>query len=95
MSPRRATERLRLVLKHDGVADGRRIAAPTLLLTGEPGLDRVVPPDETREYLRLVRGAEARVLERTGHIGLVTRPDAFAEIVVGFVGQACAAASQP
>lgn len=67
-------------------ADAARVAAPTLIVTGECGLDRVVPVEVTRQYLHLIPGARAATIERTGHIGLVTRPDRFAEIVGDFVG---------
>jgi pimeloyl-ACP methyl ester carboxylesterase len=87
MSPRRMADRVRLAVGHDFVADCGRISAPTLVVTGEPRLDRVVATGGTREYLRLLPGAEARVFERTGHIGLVTKPEAFADIVVEFVAR--------
>jgi pimeloyl-ACP methyl ester carboxylesterase len=76
--------RVRLATGHDFLADCRRISAPTLVVTGEPHLDRVVPTSGTREYLKCIAGAEGRVFENTGHIGLVTRPEAFAQIVVEF-----------
>lgn len=63
----------------------RRIEAPTLIVTGEPGLDRVVPVDVTRRYLDELRKAEHVVLQRTGHNGLVTRPDEFADVLGRFV----------
>ncbi len=65
-----------------------RVTAPTLIITGERSLDRVVPVEGTLEYAREVKGARVTVLEETGHIGLVTRPARFAEIVAGFA-KAC------
>ena len=62
-----------------------RITAPTLVLTGEETLDRVVPVTSTRAYASLIRGAEYVVFRGTGHIGLMTQPARFAEIVSGFV----------
>jgi pimeloyl-ACP methyl ester carboxylesterase len=64
-----------------------RIACPTLIVTGEPGLDRVVPPATTLEYLHLIPGARSATLERTGHLGPITRPARFSEIVAGFVAE--------
>ena len=61
---------------------------PTLLVTGEPELDKVVPVDVTRRYLNDFAAAEHVVLERTGHQGLVTRPDAFAGVLERFVNGA-------
>lgn len=68
----------------DLAPDCARVAAPTLVITGEPALDRVMPVDVTRRYASLIRGARYAMMERTGHIGLVTRPRAFAELVCGF-----------
>jgi len=70
------------------VEDCGRIAAPTLVVTGERELDKVVPVDSTLEYVQRISGARAAVIERTGHLGLITRPDLFASIVADFVGKA-------
>ena len=51
-SPRRMAARVRRLAGCDFVADARRVRAPTLVVTGEPELDRVVPVAGTREYLR-------------------------------------------
>jgi pimeloyl-ACP methyl ester carboxylesterase len=81
-SPRRMARRLRWALAHD-FAGLDRIAAPALVVTGEAGLDRVVPTRETGRYAAL-RSVRQETLARTGHIGLVTRPAAFAELIGGF-----------
>ena len=65
-------------------ADCARIVAPTLLITGERTLDHVVPVDGSSEYLQRVANARAVVIERTGHLGSITRPDAFAALVRDF-----------
>ena len=65
--------------------DCARIAAPTLVISGDPSLDRVVPADGAAEYLRLIPGAQAARIERTGHLGYITRPDVFAGIIENFV----------
>jgi pimeloyl-ACP methyl ester carboxylesterase len=62
-----------------------RITAPTLIVTGEPGLDRVVPVDVTRRYLDELHAATHVVLKHTGHNGLVTRPTEFADVLGRFV----------
>ena len=41
----------------------RAIAAPTLVVTGEPRLDRVVPVESTREYVELIRGARYAMMD--------------------------------
>jgi 3-oxoadipate enol-lactonase len=66
-------------------ADCACVRARTLVVTGEPELDRVVPVSSTREFVGLVRGAEYVLFDRTGHIGLVTRPDRFGQLVGEFV----------
>jgi pimeloyl-ACP methyl ester carboxylesterase len=62
-----------------------RIDQPTLVITGDEA-DRVVPAQLTREYLRLLPHARGVTIPRTGHLGLVTRPDVFADLVAGFMG---------
>jgi 3-oxoadipate enol-lactonase len=85
VSPRRMAAWVRAWQATDLETDCRHIAAPTLVLTGEPGLDRQVPVASTRQYLGLIRGARYAQLRRTGHIGLVSRPDEFASVVTSFV----------
>jgi pimeloyl-ACP methyl ester carboxylesterase len=68
------------------VTDCGRVTAPTLIVTGEPALDRVVPVEGTASYVDLIRGAKHVVLERTGHQGTITRPLVFAALVKEFVG---------
>ena len=80
----RMAARVRSLGGHDFVADAAAVRAPALVITGEASLDRVVPVEGTREYLAAIPGATGRTLERTGHIGLITRPDAFAGIVGDF-----------
>ena len=76
--------RARMISTDDVTGDCAVITAPTLIITGEPHLDHVVPVDGSSEYLRLIPNARATVLERTGHLGSITRPDAFAAIVRAF-----------
>ena len=65
--------------------DCRAVHAPTLVMTGEPQLDRVVPVASSLEYVKLIAGARHVTLPRTGHMGLVLRPEAFADAVSAFV----------
>ena len=69
----------------DITAECRRVTAPTLLVTGEPELDRVVPVGAALEYQTLIRGARHVTLERTGHLGVISRPHALAALVTEFV----------
>lgn len=81
----RMAARTHLLTGVDLRRDCERIAAPTLVVTGEPGLDYVVPVQGSSEYARLIPGARAAIIDRTGHLGSVTRPEAFAAIVRDFV----------
>jgi pimeloyl-ACP methyl ester carboxylesterase len=87
-SPAAMARRVRALAGCDLVADSRTVKAPTLVMTGEEDLDRVVPVAGTREYLSLVPGATAFTLERTGHIGLVTEPGEFAAAIERFAAAA-------
>ena len=65
--------------------DCASISAPTLVIVGEPALDRVVRVETTTAYLALIPQARARTLEGTGHLGSITHPEAFAGAVRHFV----------
>jgi pimeloyl-ACP methyl ester carboxylesterase len=87
LHPSRTARRVQLV---DGVrieADLARVQVPVLLVTGEDALDGAVPPRLTREYLGIWPHARSETLARTGHLGLVTRPAAFAALVSEFVAE--------
>jgi pimeloyl-ACP methyl ester carboxylesterase len=83
--PASMAARVRLQQAIDFEPECARITAPTLVVTGEDGMDTVVPTESTLRYLELIPGARFERLERSGHIGLITRPERFAEIVAGFV----------
>ena len=84
-SPVRMAQRVRFALDVDFTKDCGRISSPTLVVTGEEELDQIVPIGTTRDYLDCIPGAKHVTFEGTGHIGLVTQPARFAEIVCGFV----------
>jgi pimeloyl-ACP methyl ester carboxylesterase len=89
-SPVLMARRVRLL---EGLALERELAAvhvPTLIVTGEAALDRVVPVARTYEYLRIWPHAEAATIARTGHLGVITRPVEFARIVTAFAERASA-----
>ena len=83
-TPSRMARRITWARAHQ-FADVHQVKAPALLITGEPGLDRVVPVEVTRRYLDEFDTAEHVVLQRTGHIGLITKPEAWAEVLERFV----------
>jgi pimeloyl-ACP methyl ester carboxylesterase len=84
MSPKRMARRVRWAEQHR-FANPHSVTSPALVITGEPELDRIVPVAVTRHYLEKLPSATHVVLERTGHLGLVTRPDLFADAVERFV----------
>ena len=78
-------KRVQLLADIDFVEDCKHIDAPTLVVTGSPGLDRVVSVDSRREHLKAVPGASYEQINDTGHIGPVTKPDVFSKVVTNFV----------
>ena len=85
LSPTRMARRVKLlesVQLDRGLADVR---VPTLVVTGDAALDNIVPVHLTEEYVRMWPHSQRATIDRTGHIGLITRPDAFAAAVGSFV----------
>lgn len=80
--------RVRLMQTLDLAGDCARISAPTLVVTGHPSLDLVVPVDSTRQYLSHIRDSRYEMMENTGHTGSLTQPDRLATIVGTFVNAA-------
>lgn len=87
-APTRMAERVRLLEGVDFAADCTSIHMPTLVITGSAGLDRVVDVKSTREYVDRIVLARWTEMTGTGHIGLVTQPGRFAELVTGFLRDA-------
>lgn len=77
--------RATLAAASDRRADAARVAAPTLVVVGEHGLDRVVPSDGTRQYASLIASARIVTMEGTGHLGSITQARRFAALVGGFL----------
>jgi 2-succinyl-6-hydroxy-2,4-cyclohexadiene-1-carboxylate synthase len=86
LSPTRMTTRLRWLGQFE-FSDPRSFDKPVMVITGEPGLDRVVPPEMTARYLRALPHARHEVLARTGHLGPVTKPGEFASMVHRFLNE--------
>jgi pimeloyl-ACP methyl ester carboxylesterase len=92
-SPSRMARRVELLKSLDLRHELTQVTVPALLITGEASLDRVVPVSATHEYLRLWPQATVATIARTGHLGLITRPSAFANVVVPFAEQAARVSS--
>jgi len=84
MIPSLMAARVKCVADMNFDDDCRHIALPTLVLTGEEPLDRVVPVHSTRTYAELIPRADYRVLSDTGHMAILTRPSMFAGLVSEF-----------
>jgi 3-oxoadipate enol-lactonase len=84
-SPDRMAERVRMIEPEDFVGDCRAVTQPTLLITGEASLDRIVPAEASCRMLAWLPNARHVTLDRTGHWGIVTRREAFAREVTHFV----------
>jgi len=93
LSPARMARRALMIESCDVRAWSAKVAAPTLVVTGEPSLDHVVSADGSIEYVRMIPGGRHAMLERTGHLGTITRPLAFADIVRRFTREAVHAAA--
>jgi pimeloyl-ACP methyl ester carboxylesterase len=85
MSSTRAAQRIRLALADDVATPARAVRVPTLLVTGEDGLDKLVPPESTRQYRGCIAHTEVARLDGTGHMGVITRAPLFASLVGRFV----------
>jgi pimeloyl-ACP methyl ester carboxylesterase len=85
MHPWKSARWVRTWQARDLASECAHIQAPTRIITGDDQLDRVVPTTSTRDYLSLIPGATAVTFPRTGHIGLVTKPAAFAALVEEFL----------
>jgi pimeloyl-ACP methyl ester carboxylesterase len=80
-------------LAHENLsAQVTSIAAPALIIVGDADADRIVPVALTLEYKRFLPAARVVTLERTGHLGCVTKPREFAELVERFASDCDAAA---
>jgi pimeloyl-ACP methyl ester carboxylesterase len=79
--------RVQLIANLDLGPELLSVRAPVLVITGDPGLERVVPVARTLEYLAIWPHARARTLANTGHLGSITKPGEFAELLGAFARQ--------
>ena len=93
-SPGRMARRVHLFQEVNLGSELVSLAVPTLVMTGEAELDRVVPVQLTEMYLRIVPQAERVTLISTGHLGLITRPREFAAATASFVTRTSDGAAQ-
>jgi pimeloyl-ACP methyl ester carboxylesterase len=84
LSPARVASRVHALEAVQLDREVKAMHVPTMVVTGEPALDFIVPVRLTEEYTRMWPHAERLTIPQTGHLGLITRPDLFAEAVAGF-----------
>jgi pimeloyl-ACP methyl ester carboxylesterase len=82
----RMAARARLIDGASIARDCSLLAAPTLVITGQPALDHIVPSDGSAAYASLIRHATLTRLAGTGHLGYITKPSVFAAAVSRFAG---------
>ncbi len=85
VSPNRMAARAALIPGETLSNDCTKIAAPTLVITGERELDRVVPVDSTMALQPLIAGAQHQTVRATGHLGSITMPETFSDLVRSFL----------
>lgn len=84
VSPARMARRLRW-LDTAHFSFDHPIDVPAVIVTGEPDLERVVPPAATLQYRAWLPHAQVVVLARTGHNGSVTKAREFAVVVAALI----------
>jgi pimeloyl-ACP methyl ester carboxylesterase len=83
-SPVLMARRVRLLEGNTLETELTQLRVPALILTGQAELDRVVPVALTRDYLRMWPHASSATMARCGHLGPITRPEQFADLIVRF-----------
>jgi pimeloyl-ACP methyl ester carboxylesterase len=86
-SPVLMARRVRLLEGNTLEGELTRLRVPALILTGQAELDRVVPVALTRDYLRMWPHASSATIARCGHLGPITRPEHFADLVARFANE--------
>jgi len=83
-SPVLMARRVRLLDGSDLEAEVSQVRVPALVVVGQADLDRVVPVALTRDYLRMWPDARFVSIARSGHLGAISRPNEFADLVTQF-----------
>ncbi len=80
---RRVVRFARATRRHGLEPQLREIRVPTLLVWGRE--DRVTPPEVAERFLTLMPDARLSFLLRCGHVPMLERPDAFNDVVAGWL----------
>lgn len=86
LSPTRMATRIQW-LRQFRFSDPAHIQKPVMVITGEHGLDRVVPPAMSHRYVDAIPGARHAVIPCTGHLCLLTKPQDFTRLVCRFLDE--------
>ena len=86
VSPKRMAARINWLAKYS-FSDSSCISQPVMIITGEPGLDRVVPTHLTERYATAIPNARRLIIRRTGHLGLLTKSREFGDAVSTFIDE--------
>jgi pimeloyl-ACP methyl ester carboxylesterase len=65
------------------------VSVPTLIVWGEK--DSIIPVRDANEFERLIADSRKVVMKDTGHIPMAERPQAFNDVLVGFLAETGAA----
>jgi 3-oxoadipate enol-lactonase len=84
-APRRIGSRAQMAIAERFDLDCASIKAPTLVVTGEGDLDRVVRQADSIGYVSAIDGARFHLFDRTGHLGTISAPERFTAIVTNFL----------
>jgi pimeloyl-ACP methyl ester carboxylesterase len=84
-APWRIGSRAKLATGERFDLDCASIKAPTLVVTGEEDLDRVVRQADSIGYVTAIDGARFHVFDKTGHLGTISAPERFTTIVSNFL----------
>jgi pimeloyl-ACP methyl ester carboxylesterase len=84
-SPARMAAWVHAWMAEDLTGHAARVTAPTLVVTGEPALDGIVPVESSIEYLSVIADARHAVIAGTGHLGVISKPDVAADHIGRFL----------
>jgi len=80
-----AAKRIDMIIAHDMLDRLHDIRQPTAIVVGE--LDVVTPPYLSEELRQRIPKSELHLISGAGHTVYVEKPDAFFEVVRGFLGR--------
>jgi pimeloyl-ACP methyl ester carboxylesterase len=83
--PHLMANRVRLMEALNLAEDAARVSAPTLVVTGEPGIERVVPVESTKQYLAYIPHSRYEMIPNAGHTVSLIHPECLARITSEFV----------